>query len=686
MKRSAGLVAAAVVVGALSWTFTQAGVRGTPTPATASQPARTTHQVAVATLSEGPPPAIDYLTGRTLHTASGETVTVDVPAEQADTLELLGRSADGGWVVVQHGFNVVLDVAPSGATRQIATGDEEFPSTFRLSSNGNLISIQTNDQEMSSAIVQVVDLSGAQVDRHEFDDAGNVVGFTGRRLYFTQFEGNDTTFPTLVWRMGQQPHSIGVPGAEQVDVAHDQTVRAVSDADQYRYGVATFPAPSKVRWRFCYSCRSGYVPGAFSPNGDRIVLEHWVGHHANLDESVRAAATGQVTSDLHFSMPVVAERWESDHALVVEVRHGPVRTGAHALVRCTLDGACTRVSPWQRHWLLTWSPEKIHEPVPLPATSHRIRVAHLRTDSGPTADYVTGRLLHTADGKQISIDVPSRYQNSMQLLGRSARGGWVLGYHHASEILALSRSGKTRVITNYHQPLNGDWQLHLSTNGRLVAIESYPPHSVRVRVVDLAGRTVGQYTWSKPGRIVAFHGRMVWFSEASLQRRSVFHPGPLFRWRIGSTPLQTGLAGVDLLDLQRREATRIIGLVPAQQDGVVSMTDPDTVRWGFCQGCRRGFRPTAFSPDGSHLLLLGGAHQGKDVSIRSAVDGTTVSDLVFSLPADDLRWQDDDHVLVEVVGGRAEHDVFAMVRCTLDGECARVSDWQRGPLWWYFQE
>jgi hypothetical protein len=186
---------------------------------------------------------------------------------------------------------------------------------------------------------------------------------------------------------------------------------------------------------------------------------------------------------------------------------------------------------------------------------------------------------------------------------------------------------------------------------------------------------------------VAFQGRTLWLSEASFLKHAGLrlHLGLLWRWRLGNDPQRSDLRGVDLLDPQHQEATRILQLVPAQQDGVVSMAAPDTVRWQICPGCRKGYTPTAFSPDGSRLLLeRGGNYDTKHVSIRSSADGTTLSELVFSWPVAGAMWQGDDHVLVDVLAPDGERNHYGLVRCTVGGVCERVTDWQNHPLWQYF--
>jgi hypothetical protein len=97
------------------------------------------------------------------------------------------------------------------------------------------------------------------------------------------------------------------------------------------------------------------------------------------------------------------------------------------------------------------------------------------------------------------------------------------------------------------------------------------------------------------------------------------------------------------------------------------------VRWSLCETCRPGYFATAFSPDGRGLL---GELGIRDETVRSTLDGSVRSDLAFSRPVVGERWENNRHLLVEVVRGAGENRLHALVRCSLGGSCARVSVWQ----------
>ncbi|HEX4470882.1 MAG TPA: hypothetical protein VH085_02860 [Nocardioides sp.] len=349
MKRLLALAMAALV------TLTGVGAL-TASPSTAGTGARalvsTTHQVDVATLPVGPRAKVAYLTGRVLHTRAGKTVTIDVPKRFQDSLELLGRSARGGWVVGYHHDSAVLAVSPSGKVRQIAHYYEDFPgaSQLYLSTNGRLVAIQGVD-EGDAALFRVVDLAGRTVARHNWISGGSTVAFQGRTLWFSQWGSDDLRGSLITWRMGHSPrHAPGDAQAVQLlDLTHHQLVRTVRTDPDYDFGVTSVSHPKTVRWTVCETCRPGYSATAFSPDGHGLL-----GELGAKDETVRSAEDGSVQSDLAFSLRVYGERWEGNRHVLVEVTDGPVRTGVHALLRCSLGGSCARVTKWQHHWLLSY--------------------------------------------------------------------------------------------------------------------------------------------------------------------------------------------------------------------------------------------------------------------------------------------------------------------------------------------
>ena len=347
-------LAALLVAVTLTMTVTLTGTPATAASGSVPRAARagSARQVDVAALPVGSHARIDYLTGRLLHTASGRTVTVDVPKKYQDSLELLGRSARGGWVVGYHHASAVLAVAPSGKATRIAHYYEDFPgaSQLFLSTNGRLVAIQGVD-EGDAALFRVVDLDGRTVARYDWISGGQTVAFRGRTLWFSKWGRDDLHGPLLRWRMHRAPRRAAgdAQAVQLLDLKHHQLVRTVRTDPQWRLGVASVSQPTAVRWSVCWTCRLGFSASAFSPDGGALLGE--VGARG---ESVRSSADGTVSSDLVFSQQVVGERWESNRQLLVEVVDGPLRTGEHALVRCGLGGGCARVTLWQHHWLLSY--------------------------------------------------------------------------------------------------------------------------------------------------------------------------------------------------------------------------------------------------------------------------------------------------------------------------------------------
>jgi hypothetical protein len=347
MRRS---TTALVLLSAL--VVTAGALVGPPAAAGSGSHARTgtAHEVDVATLPVGPRAKIDYLTGRLLHTASGATVTIDVPKQHQNSLQLLGRSARGGWVVGYHYDSAVLAVAPSGRVRRITRYYEDFPgaSQLFLSTNGRLVAIQGVD-EGDAALFRVVDLAGRTVDRHDWTSGGQTMAFRGRTLWFSKWGVDDLHGPLIRWQMGKRPHPTPPQAVQLLDLAHHQLLRTVRSDPQYRLGVAPVSEPTQVRWSTCETCRPGYSPTAFSPDGSGLL-----GELGARGETVLASTDGAVRSTLEFTRGVWGERWEGDHHLLVEVIDGGRRTGLHAVIRCSLSGSCARVTKWQHHWLLSY--------------------------------------------------------------------------------------------------------------------------------------------------------------------------------------------------------------------------------------------------------------------------------------------------------------------------------------------
>lgn len=301
-------------------------------------------------------------------------------------------------------------------------------------------------------------------------------------------------------------------------------------------------------------------------------------------------------------------------------------------------------------------------------TTGRVAVADLPTGEAPRVARLTGRVLHTPSGATIPVPVPRVRQNSLELLGRSELG-WVVAYHWNSAVLVLSPRG--RVVRRFHygqyEEYPGNGELTLSGDGRLIALLAIDRGSQTPAVVlDLHGRKVASRFFRSAGGVLATRGRTFY---VSLSHR-------LVAWQVGvgtRTPVRTRVDALDLAHglLMRRWSA------DEGKEALVPLRHPRRARWTMSRSLAYAW--AEFSPDGERLLVQA---TGRRVQALSTADGTTVLDLRFkpglarleSGPS--VRWEDDSHVLVEVVRGK-QHTV---VRCGLAGHCERTLPWQAHPL------
>jgi hypothetical protein len=291
-------------------------------------------------------------------------------------------------------------------------------------------------------------------------------------------------------------------------------------------------------------------------------------------------------------------------------------------------------------------------------------------------DYLTGRLLHTADRRVIQLPWPRRYQDSLELLGRGP-DGWIVAYHHTATIFEVARDGSAHLLFHYTQDggYEGGANLTLSTNHELIAIRAADPgDAAHYTVYDLAGFVVDTHRFVF-GWLVAFRGRSLYFPQrVGLDRTK------LVRWTMGHDPVDTGLRDVRLLDLVNGQFLAEAGSV----DRLAGVLQPSLVRWSLCTDCGgQDLSSRTFSPDGTGLAYFHGSSTRPAVqgaTIRATSDGHVVTDLRFNAKVWAERWEDSRHLLVEVIRlhpGQSPYEASkAVLRCDLSGRCVRVTTWQ----------
>jgi hypothetical protein len=304
-----------------------------------------------------------------------------------------------------------------------------------------------------------------------------------------------------------------------------------------------------------------------------------------------------------------------------------------------------------------------------------VHVLRLPTGPHPHVDYLTGRLLHTASGRQILLPFPAQRADDLELLGRAPRG-WLVIDHHTATIYQISTEGHAHRLFHYweDQGYEGFAPVTVSTNHRLFAIGSGGQDESCCNVYDFHGKPIGGRNDVGTLRPMLFRGRSIYFYK---------HGTMLWRWSVGHDPVKTGLHAASYLDFAHDQYLH--GYVtPGGNDGFEagSISTPHHFRWRVCTTCDgQDVQPYQWSPDGTAITFLDDTSPGTGVIIRGARTGHVLSDLRFTERVWQVRWEDSRHVLVEVLRpekGKGLHaDPKAVLRCGLHGACVRATQWQQ---------
>jgi hypothetical protein len=291
--------------------------------ATLTGPSSAAGSIDPTTLARGPAPHVAYLSGLTIHTASGRRIAVPVPARQSGFLELMGHTSKG-WVVVDHAGlpQRVLAVSHGRAPTILTWGQGEPQDTMFALSRDRTRILQDVDGQGAYTDLYVYDLSGNRVGHRYFDDVGTVRDFSGPDLIFS---GRNTT----LWRIGGTKTVIDASGATLADFRHD--VLFVHTHGVPGHGPTTLAAPATPSWT------SDGLAVAVSPNGARVLLMTGTGY------AVRSMGSGKLVASwtlAHVWSGLV--RWEDSTSVLLGVNGDR----GQAVVRCRLGGSCRRATPW----------------------------------------------------------------------------------------------------------------------------------------------------------------------------------------------------------------------------------------------------------------------------------------------------------------------------------------------------
>ena len=268
---------------------------------------------------------LPWLSGLTLHPATGPAVHVPLPADHAATVRFLGPAAHGGYVLVDErgDHKVVLVLHGHRLTTIRSVADPQDGASFLLSSDGRRV-VEVDAPTTVRTDVWTFDLAGHDLRHLRRPGYLDLLAYDGTTVHLA------TSGRTISWRPGSAPVVARVAGLA-VDVAHDVLFTYVPDAG---YGPTSLSAPGAQAWSLP---STDFFPRSVSPDGAYVA--GLAGHVNHLQ--VRSMADGALVSDwkrhLAFDRPLV---WEDADHLVSVLR---TRRGWAPLV-CTVGADCTRTT------------------------------------------------------------------------------------------------------------------------------------------------------------------------------------------------------------------------------------------------------------------------------------------------------------------------------------------------------
>lgn len=307
-----------------------------------------------------------------------------------------------------------------------------------------------------------------------------------------------------------------------------------------------------------------------------------------------------------------------------------------------------------------------------------------------TIDYMQNGVIHTAGGRTIAIRTPVNGEQR-QLLGES-RKGWLVAVRkdYLSRVIAV-RPGRRPAeirrsrVRSYGQ---GDSAIGwlLSRDGEMLVSSVFDRGGSTRDAMSLGGTFLGSdYTGAFLTPMDADAGHVVTYAENKFSRLRVVDWVP----RTSKTQIATNASYVSLRDdlMFVRTTGRLYG--------PTSLSSPASPVWS------EAISPLAVSPDGQTVAGLRIARSGFDspaiLDLRRMDDGTLLDSISFgrritmdnwsitSAHEQTVRWESDDRLVLELESPRGA----VLVRCRLDGDCQRASDFggsistpYESYMWW----
>jgi len=289
-------------------------------------------------------------------------------------------------------------------------------------------------------------------------------------------------------------------------------------------------------------------------------------------------------------------------------------------------------------------------------------------------DFMQDGVIHTADGTALPILTPVNGEQR-QLLGDS-RKGWLVAVRTGtlSRVIAV-RPGRRSVVvrntraTNYSDSSVG-WRA--ARDGELLISTDFNRGGSYHKVQDLAGRRLGSDdTGGFFNPLDADAGHVVTYRANTFSRLRLIDWVP----RTSRTEIAKSASYASLRD------DLVFVRTSGRHSGPTSISAPGTPAWV------QPFAPLAVSPDGEtaigHRVSRSAFDSPAILDVRRMSDGALLDSIAFGPPITEDNWSiTADHE--QSVGWESNRRfVFqlhspsgaVLVRCRLDGDCQRASDY-----------
>jgi hypothetical protein len=287
-------------------------------------------------LPVGEVPTVTWQSGRTVHTPSGQLITV--PRSVPANAQVLGKR-HGEWVVVVPGGEPEVLALREGRVRTVWKHQYDESATSYTLVRGRDQVVEWNYTRGTTSYGVVFDLQGEELAARSWGSYADLLAADADGLLVTGRK------QTVRWVPGRKPVPVA-PTATYADPAHD-VLFVVAEEGAGPTGLA---APATPAWT------ARFDPETVSPDGTWVA---GVTYGVRPKLEVRALADGslapvpsiEVDADpIMVGSSHVQLAWESKDAVLLMVRSDRGR----AIVRCHVAGPCERATPWTKGQALSF--------------------------------------------------------------------------------------------------------------------------------------------------------------------------------------------------------------------------------------------------------------------------------------------------------------------------------------------